>query len=311
MFKIYKCFIANQNLIIIIIANGGKMKSLAIIGPGKVGKTLGKLFAESKVFNICKIHSRSEKKINDAIEFIGSGSFAETVNDAAECSIIMITTPDSIISSAAKQLYDVVKPGTIIFHCSGCLSSTVLKNLRKKNCFTASIHPVQSFADPKITSENFNRTWCGCEGDKEALDILKPAFEAIGGKTFDINTENKALYHASAVIACNLFTALEEIAVLSYEKSGVPRETAMQILEPIVKNTAENIFKLGTANALTGPVARGDSVTIQKHIEQLSGFKQAEEIYRLLSITACDLSEKQGSASKNSLKVIEDILKKN
>jgi len=279
------------------------MKTISIIGAGRLGKTLGRLFHDNKVFRINSVISRSIKNAEEAAIFIGAGTPADNIEDVIKSDIYLISTPDGIIKETFKKMKPVPYE-SIVFHCSGSLPSSVIDH---KN--SASIHPVHSFAAPKVSIMSFSGTMCGCEGDKDTLSILKEIFKKIGGVPFDIDGEKKSLYHAAAVMACNYFTAIQETAIKMYEESGVSREEAYKILEPIVKGTANNIFQNGTANSLTGPIARGDSETITSHLEAIKD-EDILNIYKVLGKIAVELSEKQGIADKEALAEISKLFNK-
>jgi predicted short-subunit dehydrogenase-like oxidoreductase (DUF2520 family) len=144
---------------------------------------------------------------------------------------------------------------------------------------------------------------------ERALDVLRQAFEKIGGKTFAIDPRFKTLYHAAAVMVCNYLTALIEIGAQTYLKAGLDRETAMQVMEPIMRGTVENIFASGTVRALTGPIARGDHTTVSGQLAALSDWNpQLGEIYRHLGATALELSRLQGTASSDALTALAELL---
>ena len=85
-----------------------------------------------------------------------------------------------------------------------------------------------------------------------------------------ISSEGKVLYHAAAVIACNYLTALLDASVTLCGKAGIDPQTALAAMSPLAAATLENVAELGTAQALTGPIARGDAQTIARHIDSLS-----------------------------------------
>lgn len=173
----------------------------------------------------------------------------------------------------------------------------------------ASAHPVKSFADPAAAAESFAGTWCGIEGDAEALAVLRPAFEAIGGRPFDVDPARKTLYHAAGVFGCNYLTALLDLALRCYAAAGVPGETAAEILAPIARETVANALALGPAEALTGPIARGDAGTVARHAAALRDWDaDAWAAYRAMGWAAADLAERKGDATAAALAAIRTLL---
>lgn len=289
------------------------MTSLSIIGCGNAAGTLGHLWQQAGVFSIEGILNRSLDSGRRAAAFIGAGTAVGTIDALPASDIYLVGTPDKTIDTICSQLAGSgnLRKESAVFHLSGALASSVLDSARQVGAAIASIHPVKSFADPANSANSFTGTWCGCEGDAAALKALKPAFEAIGARLFDIDAEHKSLYHAASVIACNYLVALEEVSLQTFEQAGVPRLQAMQILEPILHGTVDNIVKLDSADALTGPIARGDTEIVEKQLEALKTWKpEIAELYKQLGRVTTDLSEKQGHAPEPALARIRELFEK-
>jgi len=64
---------------------------------------------------------------------------------------------------------------------------------------------------------------------------------------------------------------------------------------PLVRGTLANIERLGIPGALTGPIARGDAVTVAGHVAALQ--RRAPELldlYRVLARQTIPLAQEQG-----------------
>ncbi len=267
------------------------MFTLSIIGAGRVGQTLGRLFADHKLFQIDAVCNQSIESSQKAVQFIGQGRAVSFFEELPKSDLFLIATSDSQILQTAQKLSQVVDlTGKTVFHCSGALSSDVLNF---GDWHTASIHPIKSFADPCVAIKDFTGTYCGVEGDKQALNLLQPAFEKLGGNCFGISSGMKQVYHAGAVFASNFLPLLIEASLKCYEKSGVNRETAKQIIEPIIRLTLENSLNLEPKNALTGPVARGDFQAVETQYQSLQeNLPEFAELYDLLSENLSNLLAK-------------------
>jgi hypothetical protein len=101
--------------------------------------------------------------------------------------------------------------------------------------------------------------------------------EDLQGTPINIEDENKALYHAAACVASNYLVTLIDFAQYLYEKAGVPDSLAVKVMMPLIEGTLSNIKELGTEQALTGPIVRGDVSTIAHHIEQLERLEQTNK----------------------------------
>jgi predicted short-subunit dehydrogenase-like oxidoreductase (DUF2520 family) len=287
------------------------MDTLNIIGCGRLGQTLAKLWSQQAVFTIQDVMNRTIESAAAAVAFIGAGRAVTDAADLRPADLFLIATPDDAIATCAHRLTQAgcLQPGNIVFHCSGALPSTDLNMVTACGAFVASVHPVKSFATPGRAVRSFAGTYCGVEGDPDALAVLQLAFTRIGGKLFTIDATQKTFYHAAAVLVCNDLTALLELGARLYEKAGLSRQTAFDVMQPIVRETVEAAFTLGTARALTGPVARGDYTTVAKQLNALHAWNpQIEDAYRALGAIALDLAKAQGIADEAALAHLQKLL---
>jgi predicted short-subunit dehydrogenase-like oxidoreductase (DUF2520 family) len=288
------------------------MKTLNIIGCGAVGKTLGRLFHEAGVFEVQDILTRSLDSARSAAAFIGAGRPVAALAELRPADLHLIAAGDDGIPGCAADLAasGLVGPGTIVWHASGALPSSILAPVRGQGAAIASVHPVKSFADPLDSVASFAGTWCGIEGDDSAVACLGQAFIALGGKTFSVDARFKDIYHAGSVLVCNYLTALIETGMRAYQKGGLPRQTALEVMEPLVRGTVANIFRVGTAQALTGPIARGDSTVVARQLAALDSWDgEVALIYRALGSVALELSQERGGASEDDLERVRQVLK--
>ena len=287
------------------------MKPLNIIGGGRAGRTLARVFALKGVFSIGDVLDRTPDAGAAAVAFIGSGRVVGALGGMRGADVWMLTPPDDQIIACGKELAasGLLKSGNVVFHCSGALPSRDLAAVIGNSVAVASVHPLKSFADPALAAQIFDGTYCAAEGDAAALAILKPAFEACGARVSEIDPAFKTIYHAASVIVCNYLTALLETGIRSYEKSGFKRDDALRVMEPLVRETLDNVFRLGTVEALTGPIARGDEAVVARQVEALTAWDpQVAEIYKRLGAIAVELARAQGGADPRALAAIERTL---
>jgi len=287
------------------------VKTLNVIGCGRVGKTLARLWSDENVFLVRCILNRSRESGLRAVEFVGAGRASEDYEQLEPADLVMISAPDDAIPRCCEQLArtEVLQSGAIVFHCSGPLPSTVLEPARKRNAWIASAHPVKSFAEPHVAIETFAGTFCALEGDPQACEVLRDALQRCGAIPFSVAPESKMIYHAATVFVCNYLTALMEVGLRCFEKAGVPRETAVKVAEPLVRETVENVVKLGPIRALTGPIARGEVSVVAQQTAALGQWDaHIRGLYQALGRVALDLSAAQGNAAPESLAAIRAIL---
>lgn len=272
------------------------MKSLNIIGCGRVGQTLARLWHDSRCYRVQDVLTRSEGSASDAIRFIGAGRTVSQMTDMRAAEVWMLAVPDRQIAEVAAHLAPIwgTRPTATAFHCSGALASTELAALTTVGWQVASAHCLLSFANPDSARQQFAGTPCALEGTPAALTELEPSFSTIGAYCFALAVEHKLLYHAGAVFATNFVPVLQALANQLWTETGMPPEVAAHLNATLLKNVVDNIVTLGPAGALTGPAARGDLALVQRQSEAVSAWNAtAGEAYVALSQLAAKLAARR------------------
>ena len=273
-----------------------KPATLSIVGCGKVGQTLGRLWQEHHAVEVQDILNRSVASGMDAAAFIGAGKVASNYKALRPADIFLVAAPDDQIVACCEALANAacLSTNSIVFHCSGALSSSILQAASAHGAAIASIHPIRSFAVPEKIIHDFAGTYCGAEGDQRALDILTPLFTAIGAQLVTIKSEEKILYHAAAVFASNYLVTLLDTAVQTYAQAGIPQDLALKMMASLVRETTGNALEVGPELALTGPIARNDIATVFKQYRAVNDVNPAHgSLYRQLGRLTARLARRR------------------
>jgi len=270
------------------------VKTLNIIGSGRVGRACGRLWARARVFEIQDVLTRSLESAGEGVRFIGAGHAAGHLDEMRPADVWMIATRDDAIVPSCVTLAASGKivPDDIVFHVSGATPSSDLRPVQERGAIVASVHPIKTFTDAEAAARTFAGTYCAAEGSAQALEVLKPAFERIGAKVFDIDAALKPVYHSGGVLACNYLVALIEAALRAHETAGIPRDASLKALEPMVRETVDAIFARGPEKALTGPISRGDVATVRRQFDRVRAWDpEIGGLYRGLGLIAVALAE--------------------
>ncbi len=287
--------------------------TLNLIGPGRAGRTLAALLARGGACVLQDVLGTSFANTEAATAFIGGGRAVRGLPEMRPAALWLLTPPDVAIAPVASALAasGAIRSGDVVFHCSGSQPSSLLAPLADAGARIAGVHPLKSFADPAAALQSFAGTWCTVEGDAAALEILRPLFEGLGARVVPLDAAGKTLYHAASVLVCNDLVALMEAGLRLYEKAGIGRATAQGMMEPLVRETLDNVFALGTVRALTGPVARGDADVVARQLKALADADpEVEAVYRALAAVALDLARRQGGAPPAALDGTAKVIKK-
>lgn len=247
------------------------MKSLNLIGSGRVGQALARLWHDSGTYRIQDVLTTSTASASRAVTFIGAGHAVARLSDMQAADVWMLAVPDRQVAAMAEQLAAAAQGRTpaLVFHCSGALTSELLAPLHALGWQAGSAHCNLSFASASTAIVQFAGTPCGLEGDEAAVQHLQVVFSAIGARCFPVRAESKVLYHAAAVFASNFLPVLQAAASELWRDSGVPAELIPQLERSLLRQVADNVLALGPAAALTGPAARGDKNVVTRQGEAL------------------------------------------
>ena len=251
--------------------------TVAIIGPGRVGQALGRLLMLAGV-RIGWVAARRLASARRAVRFIGAGR-AVTLDsaDVASAQVLLLTTSDSALAEVALALAERRENwrGAIVLHTSGAWPAggkdSVLQPFRQRGASAASLHPLQTVPSAEAGVRNLIGCFWAIEGDVQAVKLARRWVRALCGTGFTLRPRRKAVYHASAVLACAGVVTLMESSRRLLEQCGVAPKRARRMLEGFVSETAKNFGALGARRALTGPAVRGDWATIRKHLVALEG----------------------------------------
>lgn len=270
------------------------MKPITIIGAGAVGRSIAlALFRGGvNIDAVYSLHGRSAALLARKVQARTSGLLSEMTHLGTDT---IVCVPDNEITSVAAHL---VRRNTslrekTVLHTSGALSSSELRALKKQGASVGSFHPMQTF--PKGTMTPLNNVWISIEGDSRAVKFSTLLAKIVHGNTFRISKEAKVLYHTAGVFASNYFVTLLSVVELIAKECGIPQKDIWKVYGPIVRQTLENVISTSPAQALTGPIARGDVVTVSKQLQGLSRKKlnRLVPLYSALGIETARLARKK------------------
>ena len=296
--------------VVMVIKNNTKDR-VAVLGPGKVGTAVGYLLHKAG-YDIVALAGRTEESARKALPFTGGNIFSSFAVAAARADCILITTTDDAIRIVCEKIAkDGVRPESKVIHMSGAGGLDLLESARRAGASVGSIHPIQSFADVQGAIENIPGSTFGITVDENIKDWALQFVSDLGGHPFFVSEADKPLYHAAACMASNYLVALMHMVEEIYRSLGLNQEEAIRAFWPLVKGTLLNIETKGTVQSLTGPIARGDAGTIEKHLQAiLSKHQELHDVYCLNGIYTADVALEKGTLTPEKAKEIKSLLKR-
>jgi predicted short-subunit dehydrogenase-like oxidoreductase (DUF2520 family) len=243
------------------------MHKLGFIGAGTVGTALA-VRLKGKGYPVAAVSSRRRTSAENLARAVdGCRVFDNNQAAADNAELIFITTPDDAIAPVVSEVK--WHSGQSVVHCSGADSIDILRPARELGAQVGAFHPLQTFASAQQAMENMPGSTFALEAEEPLLNTLKDMATALDGHWVELKASDKVLYHAAAVIACNYLVTLVKLATDLWQTFGVPPPQATKALLPLLRGTLHNIETIGIPQCLTGPIARGDIGTINKHLDAL------------------------------------------
>lgn len=284
-------------------------KNVVLIGPGRLGQAVANLLHEAG-YPIRAIIGRHPGRTLAAARFAGCREAATTdLARAREGELVLLTLPDDLIGETAAILRrrGYLAPDTVLVHFSGLHRAAILLGEEGPPPQALSLHPLQTFPDAAMGVRLLPGSPFAVEGSPEVLPLGEELVRDLGGIPFRLAGEQKPLYHAAACLTSNGFVALIATAADLMAACGIRRQEALRLLTPLLRGTLNNVTVLGPEGALTGPIARGDSRTIEKHLRALGNLPASlGEIYRVLGQKTVEVARRKGTLGEEAA---EEILK--
>jgi predicted short-subunit dehydrogenase-like oxidoreductase (DUF2520 family) len=206
--------------------------------------------------------------------------------------VVFLAVPDQAVGEVAATLAG-MKPsrGLSFVHVSGALGLGALDALREHP--VGSFHPLQAFPVPR-DPEAFRGITVAVDASTPTLvRRLRGLARAIGATPKRVGDEDRVLYHAAAVYASNFVDVVVAEAVRLLGEIGWSEGDATKALLPLVEGAVAGIRERGPVQALTGPIRRGDTETVKRHLEALDRLDYGAE-YRMLGKIALEIASEAG-----------------
>lgn len=287
-----------------------RREKVAIIGAGKVGWAMAEALHEAG-YEIVSVYSRTKQSAAALSAAVGAKVAQQAVDAAAIAQIVFLAVPDRSIVQVVQEIAAKggFRNGQVVFHLSGSQNADSLKPAKEAGAWTGSMHPLQAFAASHDAYKTIKGIYFALDGDKAAVLVAEALAEAVGAKSFFVPPEKRVIYHAAACMASNYLVALVQSAVELFEKAGVEKEDAVKAVGPLLKTTLENVQQYGPFKALTGPIVRGDVVTVARHLDQMRILSPKQEsIYRILGNKALTMAMQHDCLDAKQLTDLKELL---
>lgn len=242
--------------------------NIGVIGPGRVGTGLAQLLSE-RGYRVRAVAGRNPAGANKLAAGLPDCEAVTPQGVADTCELVFITTPDGAIASVAQDVNWL--PGQGVIHCSGALPAAALAVVTARGALPGAFHPLQTLPDVQAALANLPGSFIAIEAEEPLLGRLAEIASTLGCRWGYISPEARPAYHAAAVLVSNYTVALAHAGTELWQALGKSEAEALHALLPLLRGTVRNLDRLGPAQALTGPVARGDWTTVAENLQAIAG----------------------------------------
>ncbi|KDB07103.1 protein of unknown function DUF2520-containing protein [Burkholderia sp. lig30] len=244
---------------------------LGFIGAGRLARCVAQRFAQAG-FPVVAVASRTPASAATLAARIDGCRAVETpqhVADAAE--LIFLTVPDDHLAATAQGLrFDTSRAGRqALVHCSGASSVELLQPARQQGAATGGFHPLYLFGGGDADLTRIDGCSVTIEADGALHAVLTRLAAALGCHPLSIPAGGRMLYHAAAHYAASFALCGLAEAVELWRGLGFDEDDALRALLPMLAGTIETAREKGLANALSGPVSRGDTNIVERQLALL------------------------------------------
>lgn len=281
---------------------------IGIIGAGRAGSAMALALAGAghQVAGVADIAPERAAALAREV----SAEVLDPAGVAGAAEVIVLAVPDGAVGEAALRLAQEVEglAGRTFLHLSGALPAEALRPLARAGAI-GSCHPLLAVAEPRGAALMLSGCHFAVEGEPAAVAVAEELVRSLGGKAIRLRPEDKALYHAAAVMASNYLVTLLDAALSLYESLGLERAGALEAIRPLIEGTLTNVYALGPEAALTGPISRGDAGTIAAHLADLARRgRPANGLYRAMGRATAALALRAGRIDARQARTLEEML---
>jgi predicted short-subunit dehydrogenase-like oxidoreductase (DUF2520 family) len=270
-----------------------QQRTVALIGPGRAGTTVALGLVEAG-WDVVAVAGRAPDAASTTAAVAVLAARPELVSEVgAGAALVLIATPDRAIEQAIATAEPSIEPGALVVHLAGSRGLDVFADLKAKRSGVrvGALHPLQSFPSAAVGLERLRGSWAAVAGDAEVADIA----HSLGLRTFELSDADRPAYHTAASVASNHVIAL----LGQVERLAATCNVPFEAFGPLVRASVQNAFALGPADALTGPIARGDLATVERHLTALDPSER--DAYRALAREAARLTGRRDTGLERLL----------
>ncbi|MDD7541336.1 MAG: DUF2520 domain-containing protein [Mobiluncus porci] len=239
-----------------------------VIGMGSVGPVLAAAWRAAG-HTLVGVTARSQESRERADAMVLKVDFLAAADLAARVDLLVLTVSDSGLPGLVSQLAEsgAFRAGQLVAHTAGAFGLEILAPAQAAGAIPLALHPAQTFSGTSLDLDRLYGTHWAVNAPLALLPVAQALVMDIGGIPAVLPDAARPLYHAALAHGANHLVTLVTQSLRALRVAGIENPAAF--IEPLLKAALERAFHEGEAG-LSGPIRRGDALTVQGHLEALS-----------------------------------------
>lgn len=261
---------------------------IGFIGAGRLACTLARAWANAGEIVV----GASSRRAESVSALVARCPDARPFHSAAElvdqCDLVFVTVTDTAIEEVSNAV--AWHKGQSVVHCSAACEVDLLHHAKQCGAEIGGFHPLQIFSDPEVAIRHLAGSSVAIEASGSLQAQLFRLASAIGMTPLTLREGARLSYHLAGNFSASGLLALLLEAEDLWEDCGFERGTALPALLPLSLGTLNSAAQLGLAKAVSGPVSRGDSEMLRRHLTLAASRETGDQLYRELLVRLIQLA---------------------
>lgn len=263
--------------------------NVLLVGKGRVGSQLAAMFRRADV----SFSWTSGRKLRVPVR--------------ADLAILAVR--DAAIGSITAALMTHPRRPAVVLHTSGSRGTDAFGSGLPRPVALGVLHPAASFptARPTLHAEDVVFV---VDGASAAVHAARQLGRRLDARIVVAPRVHGATYHAGCAMLANGAVALAEHAVRAFRAAGMSEREAARTAAALLTSVARNVTALAPADALTGPIERGDADLVAAHRAALRRTDRKLDVaYTHIAHVIVDTASRKPGVSKSDLARVRRVLR--
>ncbi|MES2330416.1 MAG: DUF2520 domain-containing protein [Bacteroidota bacterium] len=243
---------------------------VTIIGSGNVATVMGRILLENG-YTIAEVYSRETVHATQLSQLLHANPVTDIAMLDGNSDLYLLAVTDDALAEVAAQLSLKDK---LVVHTAGSISKEILQNASTNY---GVLWPMKMIRKSMKTLEPVTMV---VDGNTEPVTKQLQQLATIFSKTVTrADDDTRSKMHMLAALTSNFTNHLYHLAADFCEAENID----FSVFYPLIEETAQQIQSHHPKEVQAGPAFRGDTQTLEKHVQILAKYPQIRKVYEAMT----------------------------